>query len=167
MTKLFRFLQTAMGMDDATWARHANPWSVYSRFTTLPLFALAVWSRVWIGGWAVVPIAGALLWIWLNPRVFPPPKRTDSWAAKGTFGERLFMTDDPDAIDNHHRRMVGLLTTANIAGAALLIWGLVALDLTLTIVGLVIAMGSKLWTVDRMVWIYEDTQRRERGSGPT
>ena len=24
-------------MDEATWARHANPWSVWTRFTALPL----------------------------------------------------------------------------------------------------------------------------------
>ncbi len=42
-------------MDDATWLRHANPWSVILRFTVLPLLILAFWSRLWLGWWAGYP----------------------------------------------------------------------------------------------------------------
>lgn len=48
MRKAFSISRRLMSMDDTSWGRHANPWSVYSRMTLLPLFALAVWSRVWI-----------------------------------------------------------------------------------------------------------------------
>ena len=40
-----------MRMDDATWRRHANPWSVWTCATVLPVIIFAVWSRVWIGRW--------------------------------------------------------------------------------------------------------------------
>jgi len=30
-----------------TWERHANPWSVWTRFAILPLAVIAVWSRAW------------------------------------------------------------------------------------------------------------------------
>ena len=46
----------AHGMDDDSWARHANPWSVWTRVPILPLLALAIWSRSWIGWWAVLPV---------------------------------------------------------------------------------------------------------------
>ncbi|WP_377193710.1 DUF6653 family protein [Ruegeria meonggei] len=37
-------------MKDEVWLRHANPWSVWARvLTPLPLLALAIWSRAWIG----------------------------------------------------------------------------------------------------------------------
>ena len=40
-----------MAMDDAAWARHANPWSVWARvLTPLPMLSASIWSRVWIGG---------------------------------------------------------------------------------------------------------------------
>ena len=39
----------AFGMDDATWARHANPWSAWTRIPILPLLCLAIWGRAWIG----------------------------------------------------------------------------------------------------------------------
>jgi len=49
-------------MDDATWLRHANPWSVILRFTTvLPVLILALWSRLWLVWWAVIPVSLALL----------------------------------------------------------------------------------------------------------
>lgn len=32
----------AMTMDDATWERHANPWSVWTRMATLPLLLPAL-----------------------------------------------------------------------------------------------------------------------------
>lgn len=51
-----------MGMTDETWARHANPWSVYTRFSILPLFALAVWSRAWIGWGALIAVTAVVFW---------------------------------------------------------------------------------------------------------
>ena len=38
-------------MDNETWLRHANPLSVWTRFTVLPIFILSLWSRVWFGYW--------------------------------------------------------------------------------------------------------------------
>jgi hypothetical protein len=37
------------GLEGDKWMRHANPVSVWTRFAVLPLMALAVWSREWIG----------------------------------------------------------------------------------------------------------------------
>ena len=42
VTKLF-------GLEGEGWMRHANPVSVWTRFAVLPMGALAVWSREWIG----------------------------------------------------------------------------------------------------------------------
>lgn len=35
-------------LNDETWKRHANPWSVISRNTVLPLLIIAFWSRIWL-----------------------------------------------------------------------------------------------------------------------
>src|SRR5690606_2418557 len=92
-------------MDETTWARHANPWSVWTRVAILPLMALAVWSRVWIGWWALLPVALLVVWTWLNPRAFPPPRSFDSWAAKGVLGERLWIArrEGPPLPERHRR----------------------------------------------------------------
>ncbi|MEM7317386.1 MAG: DUF6653 family protein [Pseudomonadota bacterium] len=86
----FGLSERAMGMNEQTWARHANPLSVYSRFSVLPLMSLAIWSRETLGWWVLLPVALVCLWTWWNPRAFGVPSATDTWASRGTFGERFF-----------------------------------------------------------------------------
>lgn len=153
----FRTIATIMGMDDATWARHANPWSGWSRLTILPLLALAAWSRLWIGWWALAPLSAVLVWAWLNPRLFPPPCSTDNWMSKGVLGERVWLARHDDPALASHRPVVRALTALSTAGAIVLLAGLALPDLTLTLTGLAVAMLGKLWLVDRMVWVHQDT----------
>lgn len=158
---VYRAAERLMAMDDAAWARHANPWSVWTRFAALPLLTLAVWSRVWLGWGALVPTALALLWIWLNPRVFGPPASTDGWASKGVLGERLFLARRERPIPRRHVRAANLLTLVSAAGAAALVYGFVVLHVWATVFGLVVAVGAKTWFVDRMVWLYEEVEGRQ------
>jgi hypothetical protein len=143
-------------MDDEVWARHANPWSVWTRIPLLALMVLVAWSRVWIGWWALLPLALTILWAWLNPRLFPPPRFTDNWASKATFGERVWLNRKLVPIPARHRWMPHLLVVISVLGACLLIWGMVALRPWPTLLGLMLAYGGKIWFVDRMVWLYED-----------
>ena len=153
---LFAGSARLMSMDDEAWARHANPWSVWTRFTCLPLIALAVWSRDWIGWWALVPLALAVGWIWYNPRAFGRPLRTDNWASMGTFGERIFLRRKSNPIPQHHMRAARVLTGLSVLGVVILIYGLIALDVWAAICGLFTTILPKVWFVDRMVWLYED-----------
>ena len=153
---VFERAERLMGMTDAVWARHASPWSVASRFTVLPLFALAVWSRVWIGWWAVLVVALVCVWAWWNPRAFPPPASTDTWAAKGTFGERVFLNRKTVPIPGHHERWGIALSWASATGVPFVTWGLWALEIWPTLLGILLIMLPKVWFVDRMVWLYED-----------
>ena len=155
---IFKASERLMGMDDAAWARHANPLSCYSRFSCLPLLVLAIWSRVWIGWWSLLPIALAILWTWLNPRLFGPPKSLDSWASQGVMGERVFLARHTTPLPDHHLRMAYGLTMVSAIGMVPLIYGLVVLDIWAVIAGLTLAVGAKAWFVDRMVWIYRDSQ---------
>lgn len=153
---IFKASERMMRMDDAAWLRHANPWSVWTRFAVLPLICLAVWSRVWLGWWSLVPIAAALFWVWYNPRAFPPPERTDSWAARGTFGERIFLEHRKGCIRAEHIRVATVLTLLAASGVPILIFGLWALDFWATVCGVLVIGGFKAWFVDRMVWIYDE-----------
>jgi hypothetical protein len=83
VTKLF-------GLTGDNWMRHANPVSVWTRFAVLPLLALAVWSREWIGWWSLAAVALALVFMMVNPLLFPPPRSTRHWASKAVFGERIW-----------------------------------------------------------------------------
>ncbi len=76
--RLVKTMERMMGLTDQTWDRHANPLSVYSRYSVLPLFILAVWSRVWIGWWSLLPLGLVVIWARINPHLFPPPATTRS-----------------------------------------------------------------------------------------
>lgn len=143
-------------MDDATWARHANPWSVFTRTSVLPLLIVAVWSRVWIGGWSLGLVAVALLWNWVNPRLFPKPKSTNNWASKAVLGERVWINRDSIPIPDHHRQFPNWLNAIAFLGLLLVIWGLVALSVWPTLMGFVLTLAGKFWFLDRMVWLYSD-----------
>lgn len=153
-------LERMMAMDDAAWARHANPWSGWTRLSALPLLVLAIWSRVWLGWGALLPVGVVILWIWLNPRVFPIPASTENWMSRGVLGERIWLAHDTAPVAAHHLRVTRVLTIAAGLGLIPLAWGLVALDIGLTVAGLVLSMGAKLWFIDRMVWIKADHDRK-------
>jgi len=149
--------EQVMGMDDATWARHANPWSGWTRVSVLPLLSLAIWSRVWFGWGAVWPILAVVLWTWLNPRLFGPPAHKRAWMTKGVLGERVWLASGTSPIASHHARVGRILNIAAGIGVVILAYGLWQLNLGWTIAGLVGAMGAKLWFLDRMVWLLADT----------
>ena len=151
----FAASERLMRMSDAAWARHANPWSGYTRFAILPLLALAVWSRVWFGLWALVPTGLVVLWTAVNPRAFSPPRNYDRWPSRGVLGERVFLADR-GALPAHHRRAAYILAAASALGLVPLAWGLWALDPFATLLGLVLAVGAKAWFIDRMVWLHAD-----------
>lgn len=109
MNKLGRATERAMAMNDTVWQRHGNPWSGWTRVATMPLFAIAAWSRLWIGWWSLLPIAILIAWIWINPRLFPPPRSVDYWMSRGLLGERIWLADDPGTVGEHHRRPTRIL----------------------------------------------------------
>lgn len=159
MSSVYRVAERAMGMNGPTWARHANPWSVYTRFTMLPLLALAIWSRVWVGGWAWVGLLAVMVWIWVNPRAFPSPASLDNWASRGVLGERVFLKR-PDEVAAHHRHWAALLSAASLPGALAMAVGLWRLDAVWTVFGTILMMVPKIWFVDRMNWVYADWLRQ-------
>lgn len=148
-----------MAMDEAAWERHANPLSVYSRFSCLPLIVAAIWSRVWLDWWALVPLALAIGWTFVNPRLFSAPPDKETWAAKAVMGERLFLARKSLPVPGRHVSMAYWLTALSLAGAIALGYGLIVLDGWATLAGLAVAMAGKLWFCDRMVWLYEDMER--------
>jgi hypothetical protein len=83
-------LARLFGLQGDTWLRHANPVSVWTRYAVLPLLAASIWSRDWIGWWSLIPIAFVLVFMVVNPLLFPAPTSTRNWASKAVFGERIW-----------------------------------------------------------------------------
>ncbi|WP_193175384.1 DUF6653 family protein [Oricola nitratireducens] len=148
--------ESSIGMNEADWARHANPWSVYTRIPLLALIALSIFSRAWIDWWAVFPLVILLAWVFYNPRAFSAPASTDNWASKVTLGERLWLNRKTVPVPASHARWALGLSIAG--GVALLpmIYGLYVLDPFAAGLGAALASVLKLWFCDRMVWLYED-----------
>ena len=153
---LERMIARAFAMSDEVWARHANPWSVWTRFTVLPLLVAAIWSRVWIGWWVVLPCAATIIWTWLNPRLFAKPRSTDNWASMAVLGERVWLNRDSTPVPKHHWTMCRALGVVSALGMIVLAWGVIDLAIWPTLLGVVLVYAGKVWFLDRMVWLYHD-----------
>jgi hypothetical protein len=153
---LERTIAAAFALDDETWRRHANPKSVLLRTTVLPLLVLAFWSRLWLGGYALVPVILALLWAWYNPRIFSAPASFDHWASKAVLGERVWLNRDRIPVPEHHRRVPNILSAVSGIGMLLVMWGVYWFDAWPTLFGMALVYCGKLWFLDRMAWLWEE-----------
>ena len=158
---LFKSAERLMGMDDTTWARHANPWSVYTRFgASVPIF-IALWSAHWIGWWSLIPIGLMGLFVFLNPRLFPAPETADSWGARGVLGERVFLNRKAVPIPAEHLSFAWIAT--GLSGLFMLvgIWGYATGDFWAACAGWFGSVMAKGWFVDRMAWLWEDMKDKD------
>ena len=147
--------------DDNKWLRHANPLSVWTRFVTLPLVVLAFWSRIWIGWLCLIPITITIVWLFINPTIFKEVKHIKSWASKAVMGEKFWIERKKLPIPKYHKIPILILIILQTIGTIILIAGIWQLKVSTTIVGIIIVYFSKMWFLDRMVWIYEDMKRQK------
>lgn len=142
------------GMTDEAWQRHANPWSVWTRFAAIPLALLAIWSRTWIGWWSLLPTGAVVIWLFINPRAFPPVREPRSWVARGIYGERAWL-QDRDLVPPDHRKVLRLLVTLGLIGFGMILCGLIALEVWPTVFGTTMVVVAQLWRIDRFGWLWE------------
>ncbi|WP_299477708.1 DUF6653 family protein [uncultured Roseibium sp.] len=159
---LFQGAESLMRMSAGTWARHANPWSVYTRLAaSLPTF-LAIWSIHWIGWLAILPIGFMAVWTFLNPRIFAAPANAESWAARGVLGERAFLNRKKIPIPPEHL-LFGYLTTGCCGMFMIVVvWAFFASMFWWALTAWLGVVLSKVWFVDRMAWLWNDV----KGSHP-
>jgi len=149
------------GLEGDKWTRHANPVSVWTRFSALPLLALSVWSRDWIGWWCLVPVVLTVVFLMVNPLLFGEPRSTRNWASRGVFGERVWSERTSVATPAQFTTAVLNVTYGiQLIGAAVLAYGLVRLEVVDTVAGLVILQTAKAWFIDRQVLLFEDMKTR-------
>lgn len=148
----------AFRMDDEAWRRHANPWSVWTRFAAIPLMLAAIWSRTWIGWWCLLPIAAVIVWLFVNPTAFRPVEPR-GWAARGIYGERAWVRDK-SLVPPDHRGVLRILVVLGLTGFALVALGLVRLDVWPTVFGATLVIVAQLWRIDRFGWLWERVEQR-------
>jgi len=150
------------GLEGDKWLRHSNPWSVWTRFTVLPLLVLSIWSRDWIGWFSLIPLALSVVWLFTNPLFFSEPRSTKNWASKGVLGERLWSERDRSSLPQQFDSSVpNVAQSLQVVGLAALVYGLIDLDALVTITGTLIVQVAKLWYIDRMVLLFDDMKERE------
>jgi hypothetical protein len=144
---------------ESTWMRHANPWSVWTRYAAFPFLVAAIWSWHWIAWWSLAPIGVVVVFLALNPRLFSPPRSTRSWASMAVLGERVWVREryrlPPEMHPMVHWAVMGL----SLISALLLIWGLATANVTVTIVSATAVLMTKSWLNDRMVWLFRERAR--------
>ncbi len=157
----------AFSMDEAAWRRHANPLSVWTRYSVLPLMLAAIWSHAWLGWPAAIGLlAVTAAWGWLNPRAFPPPSSTDNWASRAVLGERIWLARKAVPIPAHHGRVIGVLSVIAAGGLVVSLGAAIALQFWPMMFGLAVVILAKSWILDRMVWIHHDMAGAAPGSAP-
>jgi hypothetical protein len=152
------------GLKGETWMRHANPWSVWTRFAVLPLLAASIWSRDWVGWWSLVPLVLSLVFMMVNPLLFPKPRSTRNWTSKAVFGERVWADRDTVELPEQFRtsKVPAVAQAFQVVGIAVMVYGLVRYDLLAVVVGIVLTQVAKAWYLDRMVLLFEDMKARRR-----
>lgn len=156
----------AFGLVGDGWMRHANPASVWTRFAALPLIALSIWSRDWIGWWCVVPLVLSNVWLMVNPLFFAPPRSTRNWASRGVLGEQVWTEGDRGTFPAEFGgRVLHLIQTMQGVGVAIMIYGLVVLDPMVSVTGLFLTQVAKCWFIDRMVLLFESVKDRSEYAG--
>ncbi len=155
-------LASLFGLKGEGWVRHANPVSVYTRFAVLPLLAISIWSRDWIGWWSLVPITLSLVFMVVNPMLFPKPSSTKHWASKGVFGERIWAERNKVELPDQFKSAAveNVTYMFQLVGTVVLTYGLIQLDLLAVVSGIVIVQCAKAWFIDRMVLLFEDMKVR-------
>jgi hypothetical protein len=146
----------AFGLDGDGWARHANPWSVYTRIPGPAALAAAIWTYAWIGWWCLIPVGLVCLWLAVNPKVFPPPRSTAHWASRSVLGETFWADRKQVPVPVRHQVAPIVLTVINTLGLPFIAWGLIVLDPWIVLFGLAVHMAGKIWFLDRMALLYDD-----------
>lgn len=145
-----------LGMNSDVWRRHANGWSVWTRFATLPFLYLAVWSHT-IYGWTTAAGLTAIVvaWLWLNPRLFPAPKTFESWHARAVLGERVWLNRAAVPVPHDENRKALVFSALAGAGFFAGLWGAISASLPLMIAGAVATYAGKLAFLSVMVQTYD------------
>ena len=149
-------IQKVFHMTDEVWDKHSNPWSVWTRFASLPFLIAAFWSIHYIGKYSLIPILLAMIWLWLNPRLFSKPSSQESWASKAVLGEKVWINHKDSNLKEKHSFVIKFTSSLAFLGLVFLIRGIIIEDITMTILSTIILYTGKMWFLDRMVWVYED-----------
>lgn len=160
---LERNIAKVFQLTEGNWMKHSNPWSVWTRYSVLPLIVLAFWSRIWIDWWCLIPGGAAVLWMFFNPILFNRPSSTKNWASRAVLGERVYLNRDKVEIPEIHKTpLYNILNAISFIGLMLAVWATIYYSVWGAVLGVALAYLGKSWYLDRMVWLYETAKLKNK-----
>jgi len=93
----------------------------------------------------------------VDPLLFPPPRSTRNWTSRSVFGERIWTERGKVELPAQFRGsgVTNATDAIQVAGLAVMAYGLVEPDLLAVVSGLLITQTAKAWFLDRMVLLFE------------
>jgi hypothetical protein len=131
-------------LSETSWRRHSNPWSGWSRVFVYPLIFVSIWFHNWAA------LAIVVLFIAVNPFLFPEPEDMSSWMSRGVLGERLWST-------KFRWDLPQLLNVFNGIFFVLALYYTYTNNFWPAPYTVTLPFIFKLWFFDRMVWWYEES----------
>jgi hypothetical protein len=134
----------------AVFARHAHPWSAWSRWATTPLVYVRVWNR----SGRQAALVG--VWMAVNPVIFGKPAHEHAWSTRAILGEERWITERPkDAAwaVNAAATLAGMVALA--AARKRVLWA--------TATATAAQMGLTMIYWEQMVRYYDGQQGAESG----
>lgn len=132
-------------LSDKVWERHANPWSGWTRVLSMPALAAGLYLHsFWILGAIVI-------WLIVNPMLFPKPTSVDNWMSKGVLGEKLYFKDGKKL----KKDLPTLLNILNVPVFISFVYFGWQQELLPMILAGLLTMTIKFWFIDRMVSLIE------------
>lgn len=130
------------GLEDAFWARHANPLSSGTRILAFPLAMWALYRR------DRRLLAATVAFIAVNPVLFPRPARTDSYLSRIVLAEREWLGEGRGTTGLDYPNVLNLL---NVPATLYALASAVRRDPVGTAVGTLCVMALKLWWTDAIL----------------
>lgn len=130
---------------EKTWNKHANPWSGWTRVLAMPALAIGLYfHNPWI-------LALTVIWLIINPLVFPKPKDTNNWMSRGVLGEQIYYKNSKKL----KRDLPSLLNLVNVPVFLVFLYFGWQQELIPMILAGLLTMTIKFWFIDRMAFIAE------------
>ncbi|GGB54787.1 hypothetical protein GCM10011316_28570 [Roseibium aquae] len=118
-------------------------------------FAAALWSNASLGPWLAIGFAIAVLVVLSGlSSLLPPARRSESWAARATYGERIWMNRLAVPVCQADARPVSMLSLAGITGMAVMAGGAWLNDPVILGGGLAVYLAARFVFFDRLGALY-------------
>lgn len=135
------------GLGEDFWARHTNPWSGYTRLPMGPLLLLGLYRR----DWRIVGLT--LLYVVINPILFPEPDTKDAWISRSVLGEQLWLEEGHRVFE---ASIPGVLNILNAIAYFYGLYGAYKRNLRMTALGGGVALTYKLMYLHVLVNYYDE-----------